>query len=150
MLVETSHVPTDVRQLLPPLDYHLPGFIFLGIGFALTGRIPVDQLNPAKQLLPSIHNLRIVPIEGELPVHIQHYVIVIGHDCVSTDIDGEQCGQCLDLIHGPLLAVLVAVRSRTVLAAQKGTVHAAVIRGISDVDQVFSKLVLRFFSIIEL
>ncbi len=71
-----------------------------------------------------------------MPIHTQHYMIVIGHDCVSTDIDREQCGQLLDFIHDPLLAVLVALPGGVVHAAQKGTAHAVVVGGVSEADQV--------------
>ncbi len=62
----------------------------------------------------------------------------------STDIDSEQRRQLLDLIHYPLLAVLVAAAGVSVLPTKEcssnAAVDAVVIRGVREADQVATGL----------
>jgi hypothetical protein len=56
---------------------------------------------------------------------MQHHMIVVTHDCVGGDIDGEDAGQKKQAVFDPSPAMLETATAVTVLATQEGAAYAA-------------------------
>ena len=58
-------------------------------------------------------------------IHVQDHMVVIAHDCVGGDVDGEDFAQQRQAVHEPGLAVVEILAGILVFAAQKSLPHAA-------------------------
>jgi hypothetical protein len=86
----------------------------------------LHQQRPIEQLRPAAQRLFVAPALRPLGIDAQHQVIVVAHHRVSGHVDGEHPGQLFDPIHDPGPAMVVVLAGDRIIAAQKGTTHAAI------------------------
>ena len=93
VFIEAAHEPGDITKSLAPGVDDFPCLDTFGV----TGTFPSDvthyQDGQAEEFFPLLNHLVIRPFSGLVLIDTQHQVIVVGHDGVSADIDGEDIGQ---------------------------------------------------------
>jgi hypothetical protein len=84
----------------------------------------VHQYGAGKDLHPAFRNLAVGPLHCLILVYSDHGVIVVTHDSVGAQINGEYGTKQFDAVNNPLTPVFKVKTGSCVLATQKGASYA--------------------------
>lgn len=85
----------------------------------------VHQYGAGKDLHPALCNLAVGPCRYLVLVNTDHDVIVVAHDSVGAQINGEYGTKQFDAVDDPLTPVFEVKAGACVLATQKGASYTS-------------------------